>query len=80
MPLGGLDPRQVTLATAFLTPVPRPAGFEQSRPAPSSCEGDGAGPHQPVRRREQHVEVLLDPAVAGLGKPEVTFDDGGVNR
>lgn len=39
-------------------------------------QSDGTGPHQPVRRGEQHVkvvEVLRDPAVAGLGEPEVAL-------
>lgn len=41
-------------------------------------EGDGTGPHQPVRGREQHVQVvqgLADPSVACLGESEVALDD-----
>lgn len=54
------------------------AGFGQACALPSPREGDGTSPHQPVRRGEQHVQmvkVLRDPAVAGLGEPEVAFDD-----
>jgi hypothetical protein len=53
-------------------------GFGRADAPPSPHQGDGTGPHQPVRRGEQHVqvvEVLRDPAVPGLGEPEVTLHD-----
>lgn len=49
------------------------AGFGQANAWPSPGEGDGTGPHQPIRRGEQHVqvvEIFADPAVAGL-RPRV---------
>lgn len=41
-------------------------------------QGDGTGPHQPVRGGKQHMEVvkvLRDPAVAGLDESKIAFDD-----
>jgi hypothetical protein len=64
----------------LLTPGSRgvSSGCGQADAWPSPHEGDGPGAHQPVRGGEQHVEVvevLGDPAVAGLGEGEVTLDD-----
>lgn len=67
-------------ASRSLPRFPGPAGAVSGRLplCRRHGEGDGTSPHQPVRGREQDVqvvEVLRDPAVAGLGEPEVPLHD-----
>ena len=74
---------RIIVRDRFGAPEPRFGGpswaaLGQAVALPSPREGDGTCPHQPVRRGEEYVqvvEVLPDPAVTGLGEPEVAFDD-----